>query len=172
MMIALGLLILRLVVGLTLAGHGAQKVFGWWGGPGIGGWTAGMTRMRMRPPVMWAWLSALSELVGGILVAFGFLSPLGNFAIVASMLVAIALVHGRNGFWNSNRGFEFNLSILGAGIALALTGPGTYSLDALFGVRPPEPATFIVVAVLTLLGVGGALATRGAAPETTAQPAA
>ena len=171
-MLALGLLILRLVIGLTLAGHGAQKVFGWWGGTGLAGWTSGMTRMRMRPPVLWGWLSALSEFGGGLLVALGFLSPLGNFAIIAAMLVAVALVHWPKGFWNTKGGFEFNLSIIGAAVALALTGPGAYSLDALVGIHLPEPATLIVVAALTLAGVGVALGTRAPAAETKPQTAA
>ena len=168
-MVALGLLVLRLVIGAIMAGHGAQKLFGWWSGPGLTGWTAGMTRMRMRPPVLWAWLSALSEFVGGVLLALGFLSPLGSFAVIAAMLVAVALVHWPKGFWNSKGGFEFNLSIIGGSLALALTGPGPYSLDDLLGIRLPEPATLIVVAVLTLAGVGVALGTRGA-PATEAKP--
>lgn len=170
-MAALGLLILRLVIGLTLAGHGAQKAFGWWGGPGITGWTAGMTRMRMRPPVVWAWLSMLSELLGGIALALGLLSPLGNFAIIASMLVAVSLVHWPKGFWVSKGGFEFNLAIIGAAVALALTGPGAYSLDGVLGIHLPEPLTFIVVGVATVLGVGVSLATRSQ-PATEPKPQA
>ena len=159
-MAALGLLILRLVVGLTLAAHGAQKLFGWWGGPGIAGWTAAMERMRMRPPKAWAWISAIAEVVGGLLFALGLLTPLGAFAIVGSMLVAIATVHWPNGFWNGKRGYEFNLVILAAVIAVALTGPGAYSLDAVLGVRIPEPAAIIVLAIATLAGVGVALFSR------------
>src|SRR6185437_1243048 len=100
-MAATGLVILRLVVGLTLAGHGAQKVFGWFGGQGISGWAATVEKLRVRPPRAWAWISALSELVGGVLFALGLLTPLGAFAIAGAMLVAIATVHWPNGFWNS-----------------------------------------------------------------------
>jgi putative oxidoreductase len=172
-MTALGLLILRLVIGLTMAGHGAQKVFGWWGGTGIAGWTGGMTRMRMRPASLWAWVSALAELGGGLGLALGLLFPLPSFAIVAAMLVAIALVHWPKGFWNNKGGFEFNLALLAGAVALALTGPGQYSLDALLGIHLPEPVTFIVAAVATLIGVGVSLVTRGApAPETKPQTAA
>jgi putative oxidoreductase len=171
-MTALGLLILRLVIGLTLAGHGAQKVFGWFGGPGMTGWTGAMTRMRIRPAVPWAWTSALAELVGGLAVAFGLLSPLGSFAIIASMLVAIALVHWPKGFWVSKGGYEFNLAVIASALALALTGPGAYSLDSLLRIRLPEPAALIVAAVATLAGVGVALGTRGApAVETKPQTA-
>src|SRR4029077_3410766 len=76
-MAALGLLVLRLVVGLTLAGHGAQKLFGWWGGPGMNGWTQMVQKLRIRPAQPWAWVAALAEFGGGILLALGFLSPLG-----------------------------------------------------------------------------------------------
>ncbi len=169
-MVAIGLLIIRVVIGLTMAGHGAQKVFGWWGGPGIKGWTGGMTRMRIRPPVAWAWVSALSELVGGLLLALGLLTPLACAAVAASMLVAMALVHWPKGFWNSKGGYEFNLSILSAVIGLAFTGAGAISLDAAFGIRYPEPVTLIVVAILVALGVGAALFTRGPQAATETKP--
>ncbi|HEV2415435.1 MAG TPA: DoxX family protein [Candidatus Dormibacteraeota bacterium] len=159
-MFALGLLILRLVVGLTLAAHGAQKLFGWFGGSGIAGWTTAMTRMRIRPAAAWAWISALAELLGGLGLAIGFLNPLPSLAIAASMLVAIALIHGPKGFFNTKGGYEFNLTLIAAVAALALTGPGAISLDAVLGIRFPEPVTLIVLTILTLLGVGAALFTR------------
>lgn len=159
-MFALGLLILRLVVGLTLAAHGAQKLFGWFSGPGMAGWTTAMTRMRIRPAVAWAWTSALAELLGGLALALGLLFPFPTFAIAGSMLVAIALVHWPKGFFTSKGGYEFNLSLLAAVAALALIGPGSISIDALLGIRLPEPMTLIVLTILTLLGVGAALFTR------------
>lgn len=159
-MFALGILILRLVIGGILFAHGAQKLFGWWGGPGMQGWTGAMNRMRIRPAAPWAWTSALAEFAGGIALALGFLDPLPSFAIAGSMLVAIALVHLPKGFFSSKGGYEFNLSILAAVAAIALTGPGTISLDALLGVHFPEPATLIVLTVLTIAGVAVALLTR------------
>jgi putative oxidoreductase len=172
-MVALGLLVVRVVTGLIVSAHGAQKVFGWWGGPGMKNWIAGMSRMRIRPPMAWAWISALAELIGGILFALGLLSPLGALAIIASMLVAFWLVHRPKGFWNSKGGFEFNLSLVGAAAGLAITGPGAYSLDSLFRLRIPEPITLIVGTVLMLAGVAVALGTRGPAPapENKTQPA-
>lgn len=166
-MLAIGLLIIRVVIGLTMAGHGAQKVFGWWSGPGIKGWTAGMNRMRMRPAATWAWTSALAELVGGVLLALGLLTPLACAAVAASMLVAMALVHWPKGFWNSKGGYEFNLSILSAVIGLAFTGAGAISLDAAIGLRYPEPVTLIALAILVGLGVAAALLTR--APQAAAE---
>ncbi|HVH64378.1 MAG TPA: DoxX family protein [Candidatus Dormibacteraeota bacterium] len=165
-MISLGLLVLRLVVGGILFAHGAQKLFGWWGGPGMQGWTGAITRMRLRPAAPWAWISALAELTGGIGFALGLLDPLPSFAIAGSMLVAIALVHLPKGFFNTKGGFEFNLSLLAGVAAIALAGPGAYSLDAVLGIRFPEPVTLIVMTVLTILGVGTALLTRTPAPAT------
>ena len=167
-MVALGLLILRLVIGLTVAAHGAQKLLGWWGGPGMKNWTAGMTRMRLRPPVAWAWISVLGEVLGGLGFAFGFLVPLPNLAIAGAMLVAIALVHWPKGFWNGKGGYEFNLSILAAIVAIALTGPGAYSLDALLRIRLPEPLTLLAGTIVVLIGVGAAVFMR--APQTVTEP--
>ena len=169
-MLAIGLLILRVVIGLTMAGHGAQKLFGWWGGTGIKGWTAGMTRMRIRPALLWAWASALAEFGGGLLLALGLLTPVACAAIAAAMLVAVALVHWPKGFWNSKGGYEFNLSIVAAIVALGFTGPGPISLDAALGIRFPEPATLIVLLVLVLVGVGAALFTRAPATAVEAKP--
>src|SRR2546423_15573813 len=115
-MVALGLLILRLVIGLTLAAHGAQKLFGWWGGPGMTGWVGAMNRMRIRPAVPWAWLSALAEILGGLGLAGGLLTPLPSLAIAASVLVAIAPVHWSPGVLGDKSGYRIQLS-LPAGIA-------------------------------------------------------
>lgn len=159
-MVGFGLLVLRLVIGVILAAHGAQKLFGWWGGSGINGWTGVMARMRIRPAAPWAWMSALAEFGGGLLLALGLLSPLGSFAIAGAMLVAVALVHWPKGFWNNKGGYEFNLSILGAIAALAFTGPGPISVDAALGIRLPEPVTMIGLTVLLAAGMGTALLTR------------
>jgi putative oxidoreductase len=167
---ALALLILRLAVGLTLAGHGAQKLFGWWGGTGMVGWTESVNKLRIRPARPFAWIAALAELIGGLLVALGLLSPLGSFAIAGAMAVAVATVHLSRGFWASKGGYEFNLLIVAAVATLALTGPGTYSIDQLLQVRFPEPLTLFALSVVTVLGIGATLGSRWAAerrkPET------
>jgi putative oxidoreductase len=159
-MTAVGLLILRLVIGLTLAGHGAQKLFGWFGGSGMTGWTQTVEKLRIRPARPWAWIAALAEFGGGILLAFGLLSPLGSFAIAGSMLVAVATVHLAKGFWVTKGGYEFNLAILAAVAALALTGPGALSLDQASNIRLPEPVTLIALTIATIVGVAATLGSR------------
>jgi putative oxidoreductase len=160
MLMALGILILRLVVGLTVAAHGAQKLFGWWGGPGMTTWTQGVNKLRIRPAQPWAWIAALSEFGGGLLLALGLLSPLGSLAIAGAMLVAIATVHLARGFWAAKGGYEFNLSLITGGAAIALTGPGAYSLDSALGIHLPEPATLIVGTIALIASVTGMLVTR------------
>jgi len=169
-MTALGLLILRVVLGLTLAAHGSQKVFGWFGGSGMAGWTGVVQKLRLRPALAWAWMAALSELVGGLLVALGFLFPLGSLMIFGAMLVAIVLVHWPNGFWNTKRGYEFNLLIIAAGAALALIGPGAYSLDQILRTHLPEPLTLIAGSIAVVAGVVVSLATRTPAAVAEAKP--
>ncbi|KOP65244.1 oxidoreductase [Bacillus sp. FJAT-18019] len=130
MAIDIGLLILRLVVGLSFMAHGAQKLFGWFGGygpKGTGGW---MESIGIKPGVAVAVLSGLMELVGGLLFAAGFLTVLGAALITLTMLGAIVKVHGQNGYWATANGYEYNLLLIAVSVAVALTGAGAYSLDA------------------------------------------
>jgi putative oxidoreductase len=169
MSIAFGLLILRLVIGLTIAAHGAQKLFGLWGGPGMSSWIQVVQRLRIRPAQPWAWVAALSEFGGGLLLAFGLLWPLGSLAIIGAMLVAIATVHWSKGFWVTKGGYEFNLSIIGGAAALAFTGPGTYSLDTALGIHLPEPVSLIVGTIALIIGVTATLVSRSQ-PEPASKP--
>jgi putative oxidoreductase len=146
-----GLLILRLVAGLTLAAHGAQKFFGWFGGNGIKGTLQMQGRMGLKPAPLWAGMVILGEFGGGLSVAFGFLTPLGAAGMVGAMFMAIARSHWKNGFWNSKRGIEFPLQLLAASVAIGVAGPGSYSLDALFGLALPEVLLFVILAIVALL---------------------
>jgi putative oxidoreductase len=124
-----GLLLLRLVVGLLFAAHGAQKAFGWFGGPGMAGATGFVGSLGFRNPTIWAYQLMLAELLGGLALAVGFLTPLAALALVIDMIVAIALVKWQNGFFAGNGGYEFELVLLAVPVALVATGPGKYSLD-------------------------------------------
>jgi putative oxidoreductase len=146
-----GLLILRLVVGLTLTAHGTQKLFGWFAGPGLTKLTQGFEKQGFKPAWLWVGLVILGEVGGGVSVALGFLTPLGAAGIFGAMFMAMFKSHWKNGFWNRDRGIEFPLSLLAASMAIGLIGPGSYSLDALFGIALPEALLFGVLAVAALL---------------------
>ncbi|MEK3732341.1 MULTISPECIES: DoxX family protein [Paenibacillus] len=129
-MMELGLLILRLVVGLSFMAHGAQKLFGWFGGYGPKGTGGFMESLGLKPGVAAAVVVGLMELLGGLLFTLGFLTVLGSILIIIPMLGAIAKVHWSNGYWGSANGYEMNLLIIAVAVAIALTGAGAYSLDA------------------------------------------
>src|SRR5918999_3993251 len=128
-----GILALRVVVGLVVAAHGAQKLFGWFGGGGPRGTAGSFEQLRFRPPLVMAVAAGAAEFGGGVLLAAGLLTPFAALAIVIVMLNAIVAVHWRNGFWNANGGYEFNLVVATAAVALAATGPLRFSLDAAIG---------------------------------------
>ncbi len=133
-MVSIAALIVRLTVGLTFIGHGTQKLFGWFGGQGFSATARGYEeRMQMRPGSFYAGLAGGGESCGGLLVALGLLTPIGSFLIAASMVVAIAKVTGKNGYWVSKNGWEYNFLIIVVAVALALGGPGRFALDHLLG---------------------------------------
>ena len=158
--ISLGLLLMRVVIGLTVAAHGAQKLFGWFEGPGVDGFAAGLERMGIRPARQFAVLAGLGELGGGILAALGFLYPIGPLVVAAGMVVAIFTVHYANGFFNTKGGYEFPFVILATMLGVSITGPGLYSVDGLVRLHLPEPVTWIVVAIGAGLSAVVALESR------------
>jgi putative oxidoreductase len=130
----IALLTLRIVAGLLFAGHGAQKLFGWFGGGGIDG-TAGMfEKIGLRPARLNALAAGFNEFAGGLLLAAGLLTPLAAALIIATMTAAVVTVHAKNGPWVTNQGWELNA--LYAFIAFAITGvgAGTLSLDNPLGI--------------------------------------
>jgi putative oxidoreductase len=150
----LGLLLLRLVVGLTFAGHGLQKAFGWWKGPGWTGWMAAVAGMGFRPALPWSAVSIAAELGGGLLLAAGLLTPLAVMAIAGQSVVIILKAHWAKGFWNRDGGYEFPLALAAAAIAVGLIGPGALSVDAAAGFMPAPEIRVLLIGVGL---VGGAL---------------
>jgi putative oxidoreductase len=169
--LSLSLLILRLVGGLTIAAHGAQKLFGWFDGPGFVKMAQGFQGQGLKPGWLWTCLVILGELGGGLCVAFGFLTPLGSAGMFGAMLMAIVKSHWKNGFWNSKRGIEFPLTLLTIGVAIGVAGPGSYALDALLGISVPETLLFCVLAGAALLVDGIGLLISRPASVPSSQPA-
>jgi putative oxidoreductase len=130
MMIDLGLLIIRLVMGVLFIGHGAQKLFGWFGGYGLKGTGGWFESIGIKPGVTMALFAGLAELLGGILFALGLLTPLAGIMIAGTMVMAIVKVHAPNGIWSTSNGYEYNLTLLAVAIGVALIGPGQFALDA------------------------------------------
>ncbi|WP_226677288.1 DoxX family protein [Rossellomorea aquimaris] len=128
---ALGLLVIRLVVGLTFAAHGTQKLFGWFGGHGLVGTGGFFESIGIKPGRTMALLAGISEVAGGLLFAAGFLTPLAALLIIGTMIVAIVKVHGANGYWVTQNGTEYNVMLIIVALGVALIGAGSYSLDAL-----------------------------------------
>jgi putative oxidoreductase len=116
-----------------MALHGGQKLYGWYGGPGLEGTTGWLGSMGFRPARFHATLTGIAESVGGIFLAIGLFTPFAAAAIIGVMLVAIATVHWANGFFNTAGGYEFNLLIVATSAALAFTGAGRISFDHALG---------------------------------------
>ena len=160
--VSAGLLIARLVVGLVMAAHGSQKLFGWFGGHGIAGTAGFFETMGFRPGRPFAIVASATEIVSGILVALGLLGPIGPALMLSVMIVAAVSVHWKNGLFAANGGIEVVLFYGAASVALALTGFGSYSLDSLLGLQSLYTPLFalIALAIGVLGGVGNLLARR------------
>src|SRR4051812_13843133 len=129
---ASGLLLLRVVVGLTMFSHGSQKLFGWFGGHGPQGTAGFFGSLGFRRPLAMAVMAGLSEATG-LLLVLGFLTPAAALAVASVMVVAIGSVHARNGFFASDGGYEYPLLIWATAVALATIGPGRFSIDHALG---------------------------------------
>lgn len=130
---------LRVSLGGLMTGHGLQKLAGKFGGPGLDGAAAGFEQMGFHPGKPYATAAAVTETVGGGLLAAGGLTPLGAAMVTGSMGVAIAKVHARNGPWVTQGGYEYNLVIIAAAFALAELGPGRVALDGIIFKRRQGP---------------------------------
>ena len=167
-----GLLILRLAVGLTLVGHGSQKLFGWFGGYGLEGTGAFLEHLGFRPGHRAALMAGLTEAGGGALLTLGLLTPLASTMVIAVMLVAIVSVHLSKGFFVSNGGYEYPFLLAVAALTLAITGPGQISLDALLGTDRAGLPWGIAAAALGSLGAAMQLLGRRSTQATPASNAA
>jgi putative oxidoreductase len=158
-MLDAALLLLRGVSGGLLAGHGAQKAFGAFEGPGPEGTRGIMQMLRMQPPHIWGRAAGLSELIGGSLTALGALSPIGPITAIAPMVMATTTAHWGKPIWVTKGGAELPVINMATFTALAITGPGRFSVDAALGIRVPRWMVGLTIAGVTA-GTVVALATR------------
>ena len=160
----IGLLLLRLVIGTTLAAHGAQKLFGWFGGPGLAGAGAGFEHLGFTPGRRHALMAGLVETGGGLLLAVGLFTPLAAAIVASVMIVAAVSAHLPRGFFAQNGGFEYTLVLGVAGLTPAFTGPGRASLDAALGWELGNAAWGAAALALAVVGAAGQLVQRRTAP--------
>ncbi len=141
MSVSWGLLLVRLIIGFLLVGHGAQKLFGWFGGAGFGKSVGMMRAMHFRPAEFWAVLGGAGEFGGGLLFMAGFLWPLGPIAIIAAMLMAIVRFHLPGTLFGA-KGFEYPLLLLLLSGIVGLVGPGHFALDVALRLHLPTTLLF------------------------------
>ncbi|MFN0071408.1 MAG: DoxX family protein [Chloroflexota bacterium] len=151
----LGLLILRMGLGSLMVGHGAQKLFSWWGGRGPLGTGQWLESIGLRPGVPWAVAAGATELSSGVLTALGLAFPLGPVGILGSMIMATQKAHADKPIWASEGGAELPLTNTIIALALMTSGPGKLSLDSILGLRmSPVSATVILLAGAAAFGAG------------------
>jgi putative oxidoreductase len=163
-MTSIARLIVRVVVGGLLAGHGAQKLFGSFGGYGVEGTAGWLESMNLRPGRQWAIIAGLSEFGGGVLTVLGALNPIGPIMSMGSMLMATVKVHAGKPIWVTAGGAELPVTNMAVQTALILVGPGKLSFDGLLGIRIPR--------WFGLASLAGMLATVAVAVSNSRQAAA
>jgi putative oxidoreductase len=158
----------RTVIGGLFIGHGTQKLFGWFGGPGLDGAAAGFDSMGLRPGRRNAIAAGASEAAGGTALALGLATPLAGAALIGTMITAIRTVHLKNGPWAANGGYEYNLVLIAAVAALVEAGPGCLSLDALRGSK--QRGAFWALVAIAAGAAGSAATLELAKRESAAHP--
>lgn len=152
----IGLLILRLAVGGLMIGHGSQKLFGWFSGPGLKGTAGWLESLGLKPGTPWATAASTAEFGGGILTLLGFLHPLGPLATIGAMIMATVKGHWGKPIWATQGGAELPVIYMATALTLMFTGPGGFSLDRVFHIRLPRAlviAIAIVEACMVAIGV-------------------
>jgi putative oxidoreductase len=168
----LGRLFLRVVVGGYFFGHGTQKLFGWFNGHGLDA-TAGMFEsLGLRPGKRHATAAGVAEAGGGAALLLGAATPLASSVLIATMITAIHRVHFKNGPWATDQGYEYNLVLIAAALALAETGPGSPSVDVALGRERSGTKWALLALLLGLLGAEGAHFAAETAPAPEPQPEA
>ncbi len=161
----LGRTLLRLTLGGLFVGHGSQKLLGWFGGHGLDGTAQMFESLGLRPGKTHAIAAGAAEAGGGALMVAGLATPLAASAVTATMLTAIHRVHLKNGPWATNGGYEYNLVLIAAALALAEVGPGSLSLDAKLGRKLYGPGWAIAALLGGAAGAAGAHYVAGMAPD-------
>jgi putative oxidoreductase len=166
----LSLLVLRVVSGGLLAGHGAQKLFGWFGGNGLQGTAGWLESMGMKPGKPWALLAGGSEFGGGLLTLLGFLNPLGPVGTIGPMAMATAKVHWGKPIWVTSGGAELTVTNMAIALALGMLGPGKISADSALGLKLPRRLLLIPGIAVAAAGVAaGVVMSNRAQAEQAAQ---
>ena len=168
---SLALLIVRVVVGLLMIGHGSQKMFGWFGGAGFVKTQGFLKTAGFKPAAFWTLVGSLGELGGGVLFLFGLLTPLGAVAIFASMLMAVLKFHWKAGLWAQKGGYEYPLVLALIALAIGMVGGGNYSLDALIGFALPMMFYWVLVALAIVVDLVGIVTSRQAVTASRQQTA-
>jgi putative oxidoreductase len=158
-----GLFLIRATAGLMMAGHGAQKLFGWFGGSSMEQWAADLERMGIKPAGLWAYLSVGSQFFGGLLLAAGLLTPLATVSLVGPMAVVVVQKWSK-GFFNVRGGYEFMLLLLVIGLGIGISGPGAISVDSVIGFNLALPIRLGILVATLVAALAALLPARSAAP--------